>query len=241
MQNDLNCTLPAYRAVVFCRDARLTRLLETELSLCGVAVVPETEGEACDLILWDMDDFSRPVAVEGHTAFLGFSRHTIAKISVSEEERACYLHRPFDLKDFENAVRLLLFGEDLKSLDRGSYFPLPVTAHLSTQPAEKERKRPKADAQIPRLSVSEDQVFLSGEIVPLTPREYALFSCLWEHRGEAVPKAVLWDALCAAVEDGTPATNTLEVYICHLRRKLERSSAPRLITTVRGVGYRLNE
>jgi two-component system response regulator MprA len=36
-----------------------------------------------------------------------------------------------------------------------------------------------------------------------------------------------------------PASNTLEVYVGYLRRKLEEAGEPRLIQTIRGVGYAL--
>jgi two-component system response regulator MprA len=41
--------------------------------------------------------------------------------------------------------------------------------------------------------------------------------------------------------DFGPSTNALEVYIGYLRRKLEAGGEPRLIQTVRGVGYALRE
>ena len=83
-------------------------------------------------------------------------------------------------------------------------------------------------------------VSFDGEKISLSPREAALLACLWKNRGVAVSKKLLWEALQAVTEDGVATTNTLEVYVCHLRRKLERATALRVITTVRGVGYRLN-
>ena len=41
--------------------------------------------------------------------------------------------------------------------------------------------------------------------------------------------------------DFGPASNSLEVYVGYLRRKLEAGGEPRLIQTVRGVGYVLRE
>ena len=42
-------------------------------------------------------------------------------------------------------------------------------------------------------------------------------------------------------QDFGPASNPLEVYVRYLRRKLEAEGQPRLVHTVRGVGYRLGE
>jgi len=66
-----------------------------------------------------------------------------------------------------------------------------------------------------------------------------LFACLWDHRGQIVPKAALQEALGAATEGGVVTTNILEVYVCHLREKLEKPLARRIIITVRGKGYRM--
>ena len=234
MKTDVMGTVTAYRAAVRCRDQRLVRLLEIELSLCGVTVVDETEGY--DLLLLDLDEFPQLPSVGEDAVTLCWSRKDAPKDALNRE-KCRFLHRPFALQDFESTVRDMLLGVGDSCTDGGRYASRLSEAHAATARVE---ARSASGGKDELLSITDGVVSVSGEAVPLTPREYALFSCLWERRGEAVPKAVLWEALCAAVEDGTPATNTLEVYICHLRRKLERPVMPRLITTVRGVGYRLN-
>ncbi len=234
MKRDAAWTAPACRAAVRCRDLRLIRLLEVELSLCGVTVV--SENEDYDLLLWDLDDFPQLPPVEEDAAILCWSREDAPKADL-DREKYRFLHRPFALRDFENIVRSMLMGVSDGFADGGACPSLSPKTHFAEVNGGKTSEKEKEERS---LDLTDGVVSVRGEAVPLTPREYALFSCLWERRGEAVPKAVLWEALCAVVEDGTPATNTLEVYICHLRRKLERPTAPRVITTVRGVGYRLN-
>jgi DNA-binding response OmpR family regulator len=58
-----------------------------------------------------------------------------------------------------------------------------------------------------------------------------------ERRGEAVSREELSDCLATAGKKSD--SNKTEVYLCYLRRKLEKPTGRRWITTVRGVGYRL--
>ena len=71
-----------------------------------------------------------------------------------------------------------------------------------------------------------------GKPVPLTPAETALLECLYAHRGEAVSR----EELATLLEGGG---NSVEVYICKLRAKIEKPLGRRMILTVRGKGYRL--
>lgn len=86
----------------------------------------------------------------------------------------------------------------------------------------------------------EREVYRLGERVVLTEREYRLFSCLGEARGEHLTPAVLYEAVW-----GEPylasSSNTVIVHIANLRRKLEKDpSSPTLIRTVWGKGYRID-
>ena len=75
----------------------------------------------------------------------------------------------------------------------------------------------------------------AGERVSLTRKEYDLLERLLLHPGEIVPRGSLIKAVWGNeknVED-----NTLEALIYLLRGKIERRGQPRLIHTVRGVGY----
>jgi DNA-binding response OmpR family regulator len=78
-----------------------------------------------------------------------------------------------------------------------------------------------------------------GEPVHLTPREVAVLACLLGQPGEVIPKAELLGTVWGDDFGGDP--NIVEVYIRHLRRKLDEPFGVRTIETVRGVGYRLAE
>jgi len=73
--------------------------------------------------------------------------------------------------------------------------------------------------------------------VQLTPTEYRLLARLLARPGEAVRRASL---VSAAWPDGAMVQeNTLDAYVLRLRRKITELGAPAAITTMRGVGYRL--
>ena len=79
----------------------------------------------------------------------------------------------------------------------------------------------------------------SGRSVELSPREFALLHALVSHPDTAVTK----DELLRLVwgDEQAASRNVVEVYVGYLRRKLEACGEPRLIQTVRGVGYALRE
>jgi two-component system OmpR family response regulator len=77
-----------------------------------------------------------------------------------------------------------------------------------------------------------------GEVVvDLTAREMALLEFLLRHAGEAVSKTEILAHVWDYDFEGDP--NIVEVYIRHLRNKLDRPYGRQAIETVRGAGYRL--
>jgi two-component system alkaline phosphatase synthesis response regulator PhoP len=76
-----------------------------------------------------------------------------------------------------------------------------------------------------------------GEMIELTPREVAILTLLHERRGEAVDRDTLLDR-CWGL-DYFPESRTLDQHIAKLRKKLgDDPGEPRVLETVRGVGYR---
>jgi DNA-binding response OmpR family regulator len=97
----------------------------------------------------------------------------------------------------------------------------------------------------PTLLVAGDLTFdpaerraFRGEVeVTLTAREASLLEYLLRRRGEVVSKLDILDHVWDGSFDGDP--NIVEVYVGHLRTKLDRPFARAAIETVRGAGYRL--
>jgi two-component system, OmpR family, response regulator MprA len=73
--------------------------------------------------------------------------------------------------------------------------------------------------------------------VQLTKTEFALLEHLMRHPRLVLTRSQLFEAVWGY--DFGPRSNSLEVYIGYLRRKTEEGGEPRLIQTVRGVGYAL--
>lgn len=83
------------------------------------------------------------------------------------------------------------------------------------------------------LNLSSQQVLLENLPLEITPKEFALLTRLLMRVGQNVHRETLQQDLYSWNDD--PGSNTLEVHIHNLRRKLGKDR----IKTVRGVGYRL--
>jgi two-component system response regulator MprA len=70
-------------------------------------------------------------------------------------------------------------------------------------------------------------------------KPFALLELFLEHPRQVLPRGVIIDRVWGY--DGGTGSNSLEVFVGYLRRKTEDGDEPRLIQTVRGVGYVLRE
>ena len=75
--------------------------------------------------------------------------------------------------------------------------------------------------------------------VELTRREFALIELFLRNPGLALSRSVIFERVWGV--DFPVTSRVLEVYVGHLRRKLEAGGEERLLQTVRGVGYVLRE
>jgi two-component system OmpR family response regulator len=74
--------------------------------------------------------------------------------------------------------------------------------------------------------------------IVLTAREFAVLEFLMRRAGEVVAKSEILDNVWDFAFEGDP--NIVEVYIRHLRKKLDEPFSRQLIETIRGAGYRLD-
>lgn len=119
-----------------------------------------------------------------------------------------YLVKPFALAELQARVRALIrryLGHSDNLLTDGD-----ITLNLQTQ-----------------------QVLRRDQAVEVTPKEFALLTRLIMRSGQTVHRETLQQDIYSWQDD--PGSNTLEVHIHNLRRKLGKDR----IKTVRGVGYRL--
>ena len=127
-----------------------------------------------------------------------------------------YLPKPFALAELLARLRALLrraaTGEDASDVLRFADLEL----HLGTR----EVRRGNLSIELTRTEFSLLELFLRN------PRQVLTRSIIFER---------VWGY------DFGPTSNSLDVYIGYLRRKTEDGGSPRLIYTVRGVGYALRE
>jgi two-component system, OmpR family, response regulator RegX3 len=88
-----------------------------------------------------------------------------------------------------------------------------------------------------RLDPERHEVYVRGEAVSLPLKEFELLELLLENAGRVLTRETLIDRVWGPHYVGD--TKTLDVHIKRLRAKVEEEpSAPRRITTVRGLGYK---
>ncbi|MFD9324363.1 response regulator transcription factor [Streptomyces sp. NPDC060065] len=88
-----------------------------------------------------------------------------------------------------------------------------------------------------RMDTTNRQVTRDGRRLRLTRTEFALLELFLARPGHVLTREWLLKSLWG--EQGGPTSNTVDVYVMYLRRKLEAGGLPRLLRTVRGVGYTL--
>jgi two-component system OmpR family response regulator len=88
-----------------------------------------------------------------------------------------------------------------------------------------------------RLDPSTRKVTRGGATIDVTAREFAVLEYLMRRKGDVVPKRDIIDNVWDDDFDGEQ--NIVEVYVGHLRNKLDRPFGRNAIETLRGAGYRL--
>jgi two-component system, OmpR family, response regulator MprA len=83
------------------------------------------------------------------------------------------------------------------------------------------------------------EVRRGGELVELTRTEFSLLELFLTNPRQVLTRSIIFERVWGY--DFGFASNSLDVYIGYLRRKTEAGGKPRLIQTVRGVGYALRE
>jgi two-component system response regulator MprA len=83
------------------------------------------------------------------------------------------------------------------------------------------------------------QVKRGDREIELTRTEFLLLELFMLHPRQVLTRSVIFERVWGY--DFGPDSNSLEVYVSYLRRKLEAADEPRLLHTVRGVGYVLRE
>lgn len=89
------------------------------------------------------------------------------------------------------------------------------------------------------INTAKHEVSRRNAIIQLAPREYCLLEYLAIHKGEAVDRLKLLHHVWG--EEIDPLSNTVDVHIRYLRRKIDDKFSKKLIKTVKGKGYMICE
>ncbi|ANZ16968.1 response regulator transcription factor [Streptomyces noursei] len=130
-----------------------------------------------------------------------------------------YLVKPFELDELLARIRALL--------RRSSY----ATAAGTARPDESELLG-FADL---RMNLATREVTRGDRPVELTRTEFTLLEMFLGHPRQVLTREQILKAVWGF--DFEPTSNSLDVYVMYLRRKTEAGGEPRLVHTVRGVGY----
>jgi DNA-binding response OmpR family regulator len=87
------------------------------------------------------------------------------------------------------------------------------------------------------LNLDARTLAVGGEAVELTHKEFELLACLLENKGRVLTREALLNQVWGY--DYIGETNVVDVYVRFLRSKVDEPFGVKLITTVRGVGYKI--
>jgi two-component system alkaline phosphatase synthesis response regulator PhoP len=95
------------------------------------------------------------------------------------------------------------------------------------------------DSENLKVDFERHEVYVNGEKVDLTLKEFELLQILIKNKGKILKRETLLDKIWGYEYIGE--TRTVDVHIRYLRKKIEEDDKnPRFIETIRGVGYRFN-
>jgi two-component system copper resistance phosphate regulon response regulator CusR len=89
------------------------------------------------------------------------------------------------------------------------------------------------------LDRSGHQVKRSGQTIELTAKEFALLEYLMVNAGRVLSRTMIVENVWDQSFEGL--TNIVDVYVRQLRKKIDEGNDLKLLRTVRGVGYSINE
>ncbi|MFE2505639.1 response regulator transcription factor [Streptomyces rubiginosohelvolus] len=204
----------------------------TQVAVDGYDALAMAEAYAPDLIVLDiqmprMDGLTaaRRIRATGSTTpiLMLTARDTVGdRVTGLDAGADDYLVKPFELDELFARIRALL--------RRSSY----ASAAAAGAQAPDDDVLSFADL---RMDLATREVTRGERRVELTRTEFTLLEMFLSHPRQVLTREQILKAVWGF--DFEPNSNSLDVYVMYLRRKTEAGGEPRLVHTVRGVGYAL--
>ncbi|MFD4277064.1 response regulator transcription factor [Streptomyces cyaneofuscatus] len=203
----------------------------TQVAVDGYDALAMAEAYAPDLIVLDiqmprMDGLTaaRRIRATGSTTpiLMLTARDTVGdRVTGLDAGADDYLVKPFELDELFARIRALL--------RRSSYAASAAGAEVSDDDV-------LSFADL-RMDLATREVTRGERRVELTRTEFTLLEMFLSHPRQVLTREQILKAVWGF--DFEPSSNSLDVYVMYLRRKTEAGGEPRLVHTVRGVGYAL--
>jgi two-component system OmpR family response regulator len=229
-----NRSTPEARLLVVDDEPNLRELLSASLRYAGFEVATAADGQQAltladsfrpDLLVLDvmmpgLDGFGvvRRLRQSGrHTPVLFLTARDAAEDKVSGLTLGGddYVTKPFSLDEVVARIRAVL---------------------RRTAGAQQAAEAPRLSFADIELDEESHEVIKAGEVISLSPTEFKLLRYLMANAGRVLSKAQILDHVWNYDFNGE--ANVVESYISYLRRKID-TTEPRLLHTIRGVGYTL--
>ncbi|MCC2683277.1 MAG: PhoB family transcriptional regulator [Paenibacillaceae bacterium] len=217
-------------------ETRIARILSIELSHEGYVVDTADNGRdgldkatngEWDLILLDimLPELNgievlrriKAAALATPVIFISARDTTPDIVSGLDLGASDYITKPFEIEEVLARIRVCLRDYAAKN--------------QTAEPADSDELRLATLS----LSTKSREVSRDERSIDLTPKEFDLLVYLLQHPGEVLTREQIMQHVWGY--DFVGDTNTVDVYIRYLRRKIDYGFKPQLIQTVRGVGY----
>jgi two-component system response regulator MprA len=213
-------------------DQGILKFLKRGLSYEGYQILVAEDGESglqtaeeeepdlviLDIMLPGMDglEVCRQLRNEGDTPILMLTAkdQTSDRVTGLDMGADDYMVKPFEFRELLARIRALL-----------------------------RRTKPTQDKKLTFHDLTLDRgtrrAYRDERVISLTAKEYELLELFMEHPRQVLTREVIYDRVWGYNFGGQ--SNIIEVYVRYLRQKLEKEGEPRLIHTLRGVGYVLRQ
>jgi len=228
-------TFPVVRVLVVEDERKLALVLSSALQAEHYDVVVAATGE---------DGFSRAHSEPFDLVVLDLMLPGRNGLEILQTLRQRYVETPVLILTARDGVDDRVLGLDLGA-DDYLVKPFALPELLARIRALLRRGRPSDVVRLKAADLEMDlvarRVVRGDDVIELTAREFDLLEYLLRHQGHLVSREMLARDVWKEPRRATPLDNVIDVQMTRLRRKVDPDGAPRLIHTVRGVGFVLRE